>query len=466
MNLALNLLSTKNSASPQKTPVQSSSKPKQDSKNNFNDTLNNAVSKQSAEQTTEIQEQTKPALPNMPLGLGKSIISSAKEMVVPLISDSPAPEAANPEDKSLNQQDMDLTGNIVSGVLVPQVIPLLPETSTNANMSPTEQAISPIGTMVEKGTQLPALPEQTNLSPESTTSKETSQNQSSQGQLNSSAIVERSNTPMNAGVAANGLQTPGETIIANPAAKAEHGIQSTEVKNDAEGKAETAIPNQSAIPNVLTRDSKKDSTGGGHKENLFETALLKEAKLQKVVGVNNEIFPEHMIQGLDITPVTPNNITTVATTAEVQQTLPADVHEIAKQIVEQTRLITKPQNTEMIIKLKPEHLGELTLRVVIENGTVNASFHSNNSEVRNMIEASLPQLKQDMSNSGLKVDNVSVYAGLSQFLPNHDQDRNSRQQVIKFTNKKAGKDFIEAIDEEISTEKISGNSEKGVDYRI
>ena len=68
----------------------------------------------------------------------------------------------------------------------------------------------------------------------------------------------------------------------------------------------------------------------------------------------------------------------------------------------------------MVIKLNPEHLGELTLRIsVSQNGAVNASFHSDNAQVRTIIENSLVQLRQELNNAGLKVENVQVYAGLS-----------------------------------------------------
>ena len=91
-----------------------------------------------------------------------------------------------------------------------------------------------------------------------------------------------------------------------------------------------------------------------------------------------------------------------------------DDFNVMGQIVEQARLIRSAQNTEMVLQLKPENLGELTLRVsVTAQGTVNASFHSDNAAVRAIIENSLVSLKQELSNQGLKVDNVEVYSGLS-----------------------------------------------------
>ena len=87
---------------------------------------------------------------------------------------------------------------------------------------------------------------------------------------------------------------------------------------------------------------------------------------------------------------------------------------ITEQIVEHAKMIKTLDNTEMVIHLKPEHLGELTLRVsVTANGAVNASFHSDNAQVRAIIENTLVQLKNDLANQGLKVDNVQVSAHLS-----------------------------------------------------
>lgn len=140
-----------------------------------------------------------------------------------------------------------------------------------------------------------------------------------------------------------------------------------------------------------------------------------------------------------------------------------DPHNIAGQIVEQARMINRVTNSEMVVKLKPEHLGELTLKVTVENGAVSASFHSNNAEVRTVIEASLTQLRQELSNQGLKVENVGVYAGLSQFFSNDQQQQTAQQQQIKFKNRRQEESFIDAIE---AAAVLPTTSDAGVDYRI
>ena len=51
-------------------------------------------------------------------------------------------------------------------------------------------------------------------------------------------------------------------------------------------------------------------------------------------------------------------------------------YDIHTQIIDKAKLIKNNEDTQMIIKLKPEHLGDLTLKVIVEKGVVSASFHS------------------------------------------------------------------------------------------
>ncbi|HMM21562.1 MAG TPA: flagellar hook-length control protein FliK [Selenomonadales bacterium] len=139
----------------------------------------------------------------------------------------------------------------------------------------------------------------------------------------------------------------------------------------------------------------------------------------------------------------------------------ADAQNVFGQIVDQAKLITRAQNSEMVIKLKPEHLGELTLKVAIEGGTVSASFHSANSEVRAAIEATLPQLKQELSNQGLKVDYVGVYASLDQFSP-RDHRSTAQQQTIKL-KRRDGEAFEEAVE---AAGTVQPGTDTAVDYRV
>ena len=146
---------------------------------------------------------------------------------------------------------------------------------------------------------------------------------------------------------------------------------------------------------------------------------------------------------------------------------------VPRQIVEQARLLRRGADTQMVIKLHPEHLGELTLKVAVSaNGAVNASFHSDNAQVRAIIENSLVQLKQELSNQGLKVDNVDVYAGLTDgqlpqgegqqaWQQNHGQGSNSH-----IRNLGNGEDYGEETENIAAGIQDKAEAAEGVDYRI
>ncbi|MGM9580701.1 MAG: flagellar hook-length control protein FliK [Anaerovibrio sp.] len=88
-------------------------------------------------------------------------------------------------------------------------------------------------------------------------------------------------------------------------------------------------------------------------------------------------------------------------------------YNVPQQIVEQAKLLQNGQNSEMIIKLNPEHLGELSLKVSVNgNGGVTATFHTDNAQVRAILETSMIQLKQQLNEQGIKVDNIDVQTGL------------------------------------------------------
>lgn len=113
--------------------------------------------------------------------------------------------------------------------------------------------------------------------------------------------------------------------------------------------------------------------------------------------------------------------------AQPVQQAPTD-YEIPKQIVEQARMIRAGQDTEMVIKLNPRHLGELTLKVAVHaGGSVTATFHSDNATVRGIIETSMIQLKQELTEQGIKVDKIEISAGLQQDLQDMGQGYYAQQ---------------------------------------
>ena len=167
-----------------------------------------------------------------------------------------------------------------------------------------------------------------------------------------------------------------------------------------------------------------------------------------------------------------------APAAEVPQRPQTD-YEIPRQIVEQARLLRTLNDTQMIIRLKPEHLGELTLRVAVgSDDAVQASFHSDNAHVRSVIENSLVQLRQELNTQGIKVDRVGVYTGLADGQMPQGQGQEAWQQhqaghsETQVYARGDADDYLdgEIVDDGVTPasiqESVGGVTADGVDYRV
>ncbi len=215
-----------------------------------------------------------------------------------------------------------------------------------------------------------------------------------------------------------------------------------------------------------------------HQQQQSETPNLQQNSQQNLqsnsINSNAEVQIQNVGGAENFVPnVTPtNNNVTAQPVAEVQNPEAAaqaarDTETVPAQIVEHARLIRSAENTEMVINLKPEHLGQLTLRVsVSQNGAVNASFYSDNAQVRAAIENSLVQLKQELSDQGLKVDNVQVSSYLSDSgLMNGQGGQAWQQQQQQSAPRRI--DFDTLQDEvDAVTPDTETNSADGVDYKI
>ena len=218
---------------------------------------------------------------------------------------------------------------------------------------------------------------------------------------------------------------------------------------------------QAALETLMTQDGEQTVT-----------QLPEEAAFDKAPATAQEAAPTQTagITSFAQTLQQAGGTTQAAAPQAAQQ--PATDYNIPQQIVDQARLIQRGQETEMVIHLKPEHLGDLTLRVSVgADGAVNASFHSNNAEVRTIIENTLVQLRQDLNDQGIKVDNVGVYAGLADGGLPQDSGQQQAFQQSGQGRQHSAQESAEAFEDgqelaaALAAQKENATTD-GVDYRV
>ncbi|GAW92921.1 flagellar hook-length control protein FliK [Calderihabitans maritimus] len=82
---------------------------------------------------------------------------------------------------------------------------------------------------------------------------------------------------------------------------------------------------------------------------------------------------------------------------------------LLEDIVQHSKVLLSREKGEVELQLKPEYLGRLQVQVVSQEGKLHVKFKVENEQVRGLIEARLPQVKQALQDHGVKEQvNVSV----------------------------------------------------------
>lgn len=79
-----------------------------------------------------------------------------------------------------------------------------------------------------------------------------------------------------------------------------------------------------------------------------------------------------------------------------------------QQLVKQAQVIIKQGGGEMKLQMSPEGMGQVNLKVAVENGQVNIQMVAHNKETKKMIEEGLTELKASLAAHKLQVDNLKV----------------------------------------------------------
>ena len=264
---------------------------------------------------------------------------------------------------------------------------------------------------------------------------------------------------------------PRSEATANPTLEDVNNLLGQDVKvvNGASAKQNLNPDSQSNQQQSFQQEQVADTA------QAFTTSQVVESKETPAFTVENE-----PVQAANVLSGQP----AVTDTVQVENQQPVsqartDYH-ITQQIVEQARLIRNAENTEMVIKLNPRHLGDLTLKVAVNsNGGVTATFHTDNAQVRALLETSMIQLQKELNDQGIKVDSVEVQTGLTDGQLPEGQSQGYYQQQAQQSARSQKldlKDFEEDVDQ-LSAEPVNNATDvirdsegnkisDGVDYAV
>jgi len=91
--------------------------------------------------------------------------------------------------------------------------------------------------------------------------------------------------------------------------------------------------------------------------------------------------------------------------------LPEVKNVVMQEIISMVKSGEVGRSKQVELKLEPEHLGQLTIRLFFDRDEVSAHFYTANNQVKELLEGSLQQLRDSLSQYNLKLNEAFVYSG-------------------------------------------------------
>jgi flagellar hook-length control protein FliK len=113
--------------------------------------------------------------------------------------------------------------------------------------------------------------------------------------------------------------------------------------------------------------------------------------------------------------------------------------DIINQINERLKFEFKGDTSEIRVRLNPENLGDVTLKISTLNGIVTAQFLAENERVKEIIESNFNILKNSLENQGIEIGSLSVSVGQENSKDNMQQFLEQKQKTIQRANDIANK---------------------------
>lgn len=135
-------------------------------------------------------------------------------------------------------------------------------------------------------------------------------------------------------------------------------------------------------------------------------------------------------------------------TENIKMKTPLPDREILYQVIEKAKVVISTDKSEMIMDLKPESLGKLTLKVVTEHGMIMARFIAENQQVKQVLETNMQLLKDSLEKQGLNVQgfSVSVRQESQNSRGDYNNQGDNRRTVPTVHTPSNGRIYVDAVD--------------------
>lgn len=243
----------------------------------------------------------------------------------------------------------------------------------------------------------------------------------------------------------------------------------TEVSTEQTSKEETTANNEAESQKGIKNISKRDIDSIG---NLNEKPIANENNNTKVENNNNNVSNTQQVsaaskenfgqqsnlgngqssqlqnteQILQAGNTLQDNIAKTFTESLSKAGVKKSVNssDIINQIVDKLKAEVKNEISEIKITLKPEYLGDVSLKITSQNGIVTAQFTAESQRIKEIIEDNFNSLKDMLNEKGIEISELSVSVGNGESQKDTQKFMMNREK----SNRRINNIIADSIDEE------------------
>lgn len=227
-------------------------------------------------------------------------------------------------------------------------------------------------------------------------------------------------------------------------AEVEETAKVVSVKTDTKTEETTEETGVELVEGVDEQLTATTTTTNTQNENQSSKKDSKNEQQEQTAPVDNNVNVVNQAVQAPIQNMTTNDINAVRTQAKL-----VDTDNVIQQIVDKIKVDVKFDASEINIKLAPEHLGDISLKIRNENGIITAQFVAENQRVKELIESQFSQLEDTLRQQGVDVGALEVEVS--------DKGQNAQEAFEREQSKGRGnniKDVEELVEEVIEEPQV------------
>ncbi|NMB08856.1 MAG: flagellar hook-length control protein FliK, partial [Tissierellia bacterium] len=174
------------------------------------------------------------------------------------------------------------------------------------------------------------------------------------------------------------------------------------------------IENSIEIPEELEENDLVENFPVDVESITEKNSLINEEKIELDFTMEKELETKDIDNSVPSFEIKNKTIIKETNPLETEKSEYINSKKVIEQIVDKAKITINDFKQEIKISLKPEILGELILKMEVEKGNLLTKIMVDNYRTKELIEANLYQLKQEMKENGLEIKTFEVFVGTNE----------------------------------------------------